>query len=124
MTAGVFPVKEIHTYDRNIAKKQFISVPNSLIDEAIFLYTGNTLDELQMKDRSIEVLESRQVAMYFYRLNGNSFNNIGLSFHKDHSTVVHACKKIETYYGTNSEKRLTTLIDNISKYTGIKIEKK
>ena len=53
--------------------------------------------QLVGKGRTMEVAIARQSAMYLSReLTGFSLSNIGFSLGKrNHSTVIHACKKIE-----------------------------
>lgn len=46
------------------------------------------------KDRQGSIVLVRQTAMYVARLVGNfSYPQIGAAFRRDHSTVIHACKK-------------------------------
>ena len=56
-----------------------------------------TVDDLKSKRRNREVSVPRQIAMYLVReMNGTSLPTIGEEFGgKDHTTVIHACKKIE-----------------------------
>lgn len=56
-----------------------------------------SLDTLVSKSRKQEVAEARMIAMYFSRkLTELSLKKIGLYFGgRDHSTVVHACKKVD-----------------------------
>ena len=50
---------------------------------------------LLMRDRSQHVVPARQIAMYLIRKLGSySFPRIGISFKRDHSTVIHACKQV------------------------------
>jgi len=122
MTDGIYPVEEISLQDNKIERKQFVRVPNKLIDDAIFLFTGYTMYELRIKNRSAEAVGPRQMAMFFYRLNGNSYNNIAIHFHRDKATAMHSMRKVSAYYGQPSEYNLTYLADSISKHTGIEIE--
>lgn len=56
-----------------------------------------SLDTMVSKSRKKEVAEARMVAMFFARkLTDLSLKKIGLYFGgRDHSTVVHACKKVD-----------------------------
>jgi chromosomal replication initiator protein len=58
---------------------------------------GIPVEMLKVKGRgSKEVVLARQVAIYFIRnLLGKSFEFIGKSFNRDHSTALYACKSIE-----------------------------
>lgn len=56
-----------------------------------------SIDDLKSKKRSSSISFPRQIAMYLCRkLTDESFPKIGMEFGgKDHSTVIHACEKIE-----------------------------
>ena len=58
-------------------------------------YFNVTIDQLCSTDRSRAIVEARQIAMYLCReLTELSLPKIGQSFDRDHSTVMHANKKI------------------------------
>ena len=58
-------------------------------------YFGVTIDQLCSTDRSHQVVEARQIAMYLCReLTDLSLPKIGQAFGRDHTTVIHANKKI------------------------------
>jgi chromosomal replication initiator protein len=69
------------------------------VDAIISLVTatfGVTEKELLGPGRTRNVLLSRQVAMYLIReLAGLSLPRIGAAFGRDHTTVLHACRKID-----------------------------
>jgi len=56
-----------------------------------------TVDQLKSKRRTQDLARARQIAMYLAReMTGASLNQIGRSFgNRDHSTVAHACQKIQ-----------------------------
>jgi chromosomal replication initiator protein len=57
---------------------------------------GVTEKELLGASRLRNVLVPRQVAMYLAReLTGLSLPRIGATFGRDHTTVLHACRKVE-----------------------------
>ena len=60
---------------------------------------------LKGKKRSANIAYPRMVAMYLCRmLTDQSFPRIGLEFGgRDHSTVIHACDKIEEELKNNQE---------------------
>ncbi len=64
-----------------------------------------------MGKRRIKIFSfPRQVAMYLSReLTSNSFPSIGKAFNRNHATILHACKTVETKLSDNPELR-TTLI--------------
>ncbi len=62
---------------------------------------------LRSKGRSQEVANPRQIAMYLCReLTPQSLSEIGKKFGgRNHTTVIHACRKIESDLATNTELR-------------------
>lgn len=75
------------------------------IQSAVCDFYGITVDEIKSKKRSNKIAYPRQVAMYLSRmLTDESFPRIGLEFGgRDHSTVIHACDKIEDDLKTSNE---------------------
>ena len=58
-------------------------------------YFGLTLEDLRGQSRSRVLVNARQIAMYLCReLTAMSLPEIGKEFSKDHTTVMHANKKI------------------------------
>ncbi len=70
------------------------------------------ISDLKSKRRTRNLAYPRQIAMYLCKkLLASSFPEIGSQFGgKDHSTVIHACKKIEALLQTDQ-----SLIDNIER---------
>ena len=75
------------------------------IQKAVCEFYGITIEEIKSKKRSNKIAYPRQVAMYLARmLTDESFPRIGLEFGgRDHSTVIHACDKIESDLKTSDE---------------------
>lgn len=77
-----------------------------------------SIDALRSQDRSRNVVSARQIAMYLCReLTELSLPKIGDAFARDHTTVMHACKKITQQMAQRPEiyqqvKDLTTAIRN------------
>jgi len=73
------------------------SVHISVIQKQVAAFFNITLTELKANKRSRSVILPRQVAMYLTRkLTNLSLPEIGQAFGgKDHTTVLHSCKKIE-----------------------------
>lgn len=67
------------------------------IQKAVADYFKITIDDLKGKRKSANIAYPRMIAMYLSRLlTDENFNRIGLEFGgRDHSTVIHACDKIE-----------------------------
>jgi len=62
-----------------------------------------TVDQLKSKRRTQDLARARQIAMYLAReMTGASLNQIGRAFGgRDHSTVAHACQKIQKEMGVD-----------------------
>ena len=75
------------------------------IQKAVADYYKITVEVLKSKKRSVNIAYPRMVAMYLSRmLTDESFPKIGMEFGgRDHSTVIHACDKIEEDIKINSE---------------------
>ena len=73
------------------------SAPNDIsrIVERVAVAFGVSEKELLGPSRLRGVLQSRQVAMYLAReLTGLSLPRLGAAFGRDHTTVLHACRKV------------------------------
>jgi len=70
---------------------------------------------MQSKTRKREIVQARQVAMYFSKnLTKSSLATIGAQIGgKDHATVLHACKTVNNLIDT--DKRFRTQITEIEK---------
>lgn len=87
----------------NEALKDFINKniysQNSIegIQKAVADYYHITINDLKGKKKSANIAYPRQIGMYLSRmLTDETFPRIGLEFGgRDHSTVIHACDKIE-----------------------------
>jgi chromosomal replication initiator protein len=81
--------------------KREISV--SKIKRIVCDYFGLSIDAIQSKTRKREIVQARQIAMYFSRsMTKNALAAIGAEIGgKDHATVLHACKTVEDLYDTD-----------------------
>jgi chromosomal replication initiator protein len=72
-----------------------------------------TIEDLISTKRTSELALARQIAMYLARdMLNSSLQQIGYAFNKkDHTTVLHACKKIEELM--KNDIRVRTIVDNI-----------
>jgi chromosomal replication initiator protein len=91
---------------KNLLKKKedrFITIEE--IQKAVCSYYNVKPSDLKSKRRHKNISHPRQVAMYVAREHGRfSFPEIGSSFGgKDHSTAIHAVKKIERDINENAE---------------------
>ncbi len=94
-------VKEI--LKKNIKPLKIINF-NDIIKTVTKFYDINEKDIFN-KTRKKEIVKPRQVAMYLLREDlMNSYPNIGQKFgHKDHSTIIHAYKKISELLKKNEK---------------------
>lgn len=85
----------------------------SMVQKAVADYYSLTIEVLKGKKRSKNIVYPRMLAMYLCRMmTDESFPRIGLEFGgRDHSTVIHACDKIEEDLKGN--KQLQEIINEI-----------
>lgn len=81
---------------------------SDFVKETIAKYFNINKDDLASNKRSNEIAFPRQIAMYLCREVANmSYPKIGEDFgNRDHSTVMHACKKIEKEVKDKNNTRL------------------
>ena len=86
---------------KNTAKE--ISI--DYIQKVVCDYFDIPVDIMKSKTRKREIVQARQLAMYFSKiLTKSSLAKIGLHCgNKDHATVLHACKKIKELRDFNNE---------------------
>jgi len=102
--------KEINLENANsilkgiIDKKKQTITPELIIRE-IVKYYGTTAEDLLGKKRTKEIVMPRQITMYFLRHEASmSFPDIGKQMGgKDHSTIMHGCKKVESDISQNQQ---------------------
>jgi len=85
------------------------------IQKVVCNYFNVGVDQLQSKTRKREIVQARQVAMFFSKsLTKSSLATIGSQIGgKDHATVLHACKTVNNLIET--DKRFKFQIDEIEK---------
>ena len=94
-------------------KERVISI--EYIQEVVAKYFGIDIKDIKKKKKSNDIVFPRQIAMYLCRNIANaSFPKIGDEFGKrDHTTVMHAVKKIEKEIKSNQNTKL--IVDNVKK---------
>lgn len=94
-------------------KDSLISI--EYIQDSVCKYFNITQKDLQSSQRSNDITYPRQIGMYLCRiLTNESFPKIGDSFGKrDHTTVMHAFKKIETDIKNNQNTKL--IVESLKK---------
>jgi chromosomal replication initiator protein len=85
------------------------------IQKVVCNYFNIPVDQIQSKTRKREIVQARQVAMFFSKnLTKSSLATIGSQIGgKDHATVLHACKTVNNLIDT--DKRFRLQIDEIEK---------
>ncbi len=91
----------------NIIQKFVKSTPREITIEYIQKVVGDyfdiPVDKINSKTRKREIVQARQLAMYFSKTyTKNSLAAIGSKLgNKDHATVLHACKTVKNLYDTD-----------------------
>jgi chromosomal replication initiator protein len=119
--ATMFNVPEINLDVAREALKDYLNKSLSLkndihrIQKIVAEYYKVRVDDLKANKRSYDIAYPRQIAMYLSRkLTDESFIKIGMEFGgKNHSTVIHACDKIEHDIRSNNE--IKNIVDNLIK---------
>jgi len=85
------------------------------IQKIVCDYFNMPVDSLQSKTRKREVVQARQIAMFFSKtLTKSSLTSIGTQIgQKDHATVLHACKTVNNLIDT--DKQFKTDVEEIEK---------
>lgn len=98
-----------------ISKKERV-ISSDYIQDVVAKYFSIDKKDLSSEKRSNDITFPRQIAMYLCRETANmSFPQIGIDFgNRDHSTVMHAYKKIEKEIKEkNNTKRIVDSVKNI-----------
>ncbi len=88
-----------------LVKKTKKELSVDFIQQIVCDYFGLAVDSLQSKTRKREIVQARQVAMYFSKsLTNSSLSTIGSKIgKKDHATVLHACKTVNNLIETDKD---------------------
>jgi chromosomal replication initiator protein len=88
-----------------LVKKTTKELSIDSISKTVCDYFGLELDVLQSKTRKREIVQARQIAMFFSKgLTNSSLSTIGAKIgKKDHATVLHACKAINNLIETDKD---------------------
>lgn len=95
-----------------ISKKEKI-ISAEYIQEVVAKYFNITPKDIRSSKRSSDIAYPRQIAMFLCRDLGNMpFTKIGEAFGKrDHTTVMHACSKIDSEIKNNTNTKL--IVDSV-----------
>lgn len=64
------------------------------IKDATAAAFGVTREAIDGQRRTAKIAEARQVAMFLAHRAGNTLQAVGAAFRRDHSNVIHACKRV------------------------------
>ncbi len=86
-----------------------------LIQQTVCDYFSMPVDQMKSKTRKREIVQARQIAMYFAKnKTKSSLSTIGARIGgKDHATVLHACKTVKNLLDT--DKRFKVFVTDIEK---------
>src|SRR3954462_9761185 len=94
-------------------------VPIDYIQKVVCDYFDLAIDTMKSKTRKREVVQARQIAMYFAKsMTKSSLATIGMHCGgKDHATVLHACRTVNNLMDT--DKRFKAYIEELEKKISI-----
>lgn len=100
---------------KNFVKNSSKEISIEFIQKLVCDFFTIPIDQIKSKTRKREVVQARQIAMYFAKdLTKSSLKNIGSHFgNRDHSTVIHACQTVNDLMET--DKRFKSDVEEISK---------
>lgn len=111
------PEKEIEALLADISRPNAKTLTPKQLLKAVIDFYDLTEENLMKKSRSQELVKPRQVAMYLMReVLKMSYPNIGEKFGgKDHTTVIHACEKIEKelVFDTQLSQEITSIKEKV-----------
>ena len=91
-----------------IVKQSKHEITIDYIQKIVCDYFNMPIDSLQSKTRKREIVQARQIAMFFSKsLTKSSLASIGSQIgNKDHATVLHACKTVNNLIDTDKHFRV------------------
>ncbi|MFP4471037.1 MAG: chromosomal replication initiator protein DnaA [Bacteroidales bacterium] len=99
----------------NFIKNSNKEISIDYIQKVVSEYFGLTIDQMNSKTRKRNIVQARQLAMYFAKEHTKaSLTAIGLQCgNKDHATVLHACKTVKNLIDT--DKVFRGYVDDLDK---------
>ncbi|MDR1225594.1 MAG: chromosomal replication initiator protein DnaA [Prevotellaceae bacterium] len=104
----------VNVVNKNIKNTQK-EITVDFIYKTVCSYFGMAADNAQSKTRKREIVQARQIAMYFSKsMTKTSLTSIGSQIGgKNHATVLHACKTVSNLMET--DRQFNDIISNIEK---------
>ena len=115
LTHSPITMEMAHKAINDIIKQKDSVISIEYIQETVCKYFNITQKDLVSSQRSNDIAYPRQICMYLCRiLTNESFPKIGDAFgKKDHSTVMHAFKKVEKEIKDNTNTKL--IVESVKK---------
>jgi chromosomal replication initiator protein len=90
---------------KNFVKNASREISIDYIQKLVSDYFQIPVDTLKSKTRKREIVQARQISMFFAKqLTKSSLKNIGMHFGgRDHSTVIHACQTVNDLMDTDKK---------------------
>lgn len=100
---------------KNFVKNASKEISIEYIQKLVCDFFGITVDQVKSKTRKREIVQARQISMYFSKdLTKSSLKTIGMHFGgRDHSTVIHACQTVNDLIET--DKKFKSDVEELSK---------
>ncbi len=94
---------------KDMVKETTKVISVDMVQKEVAVHFRMTVADLKTKRRQKQVVMPRQIAMYLSRkLTSHSLPELGGAFGgKDHTTILHACRKIDTLLATDAELKKT-----------------
>lgn len=101
----------LKNFVKNVSKEISIEYIQKLVCD----YFSISIDQVKSKTRKREIVQARQISMYFAKdLTKSSLKTIGMHFGgRDHSTVIHACQTVNDLMET--DKKFKSDVEELSK---------
>jgi chromosomal replication initiator protein len=92
---------------KNFVKNSTREISIDYIQKLVCDFYNIPVEAVKSKTRKREIVQARQIAMYFTKdLTKSSLKNIGIFFGgRDHSTVIHACQTVNDLIETDKKFR-------------------
>jgi chromosomal replication initiator protein len=100
---------------KNFVKNVSREISIEYIQKLVCDYFGISVDQVKSKTRKREIVQARQISMYFAKdLTKSSLKTIGMHFGgRDHSTVIHACQTVNDLIET--DKKFKSDVEELTK---------
>jgi chromosomal replication initiator protein len=96
-------MEQVEKNNKEVIRNEKVYTPEYII-EKIASYYGISIEEISGKSKIKNTAMARQISMYLMRkLTNLTLEEIGTVLNKDHSTVLHAIRRIEDNISSSTE---------------------